>query len=206
MGIKERRERERQELRQSILSAALEIAEQEGWQAVTMRKVAELIEYRPPVLYDYFGSKEGMLQELVREGFEKLLGRVRHAYEETGDAGERIVRLSLVYCDFAWEEKELYQVMHGIGGAACSMGDLPPALVEFGALMRKAVGLAVGKQGAAAAYIDEVMDIHRAMLYGLVALTLEGRLAGGKERAMLLVERATRDWLVTARLRVAVDA
>jgi AcrR family transcriptional regulator len=206
MGIKERRERERQELRQSILSAALGIAGQEGWQAVTMRKVADLIEYRPPVLYDYFGSKEGILQELVREGFEKLLGRVRRAYEETEDTGERMVRLSLVYCEFAWEEKELYQVMHGIGGAACSMDNLPPALVQFGALMRRAVSLAVGKQGDSIGDVDEVMDIHRAMLYGLVALTLEGHLAGGKERAMLLVERATRDWLVTARLRVVSDA
>ena len=116
-----------------------------------------------------------------------------------------MVRLSLVYCEFAWEEKELYQIMHSLGGAACSMDDLPPAMVEFGALMRKAVGLAVGKRGDDRVYVGEVMDIHRAMLYGLVVLTLEGHLAGGKERVMLLVERATRDWLVTARLGVEGD-
>ena len=200
MGVKERREREKQELRQSILSAALGVAEEEGWQAVTMRRVADVIEYRPPVLYEYFGSKQGILQELVREGFDRLLGQARVAYEQTDDAVERMVGLSLVYCDFAWEHRELYQLMHGIGGAVCGMDDLPPALIEFVGLMRQAVSLAVGAGMESDERVDEAMDIHRAVLYGTVALTLEGRLPGGKERARRLVERATRDWLVTARL------
>ncbi len=150
------------------------------------------------MLYEYFGSKEGILQELVREGFEKLLGRAREAYSKTEDPTERMVGLSLVYCDFAWEHKELYRLMHGIGGTACGMGELPPSLLEFVSLMRQAVGHAMGADEGDAG-VDEAMDLHRAVLYGIVALTLEGRLAGGRERASRLVERATRNWLVTSR-------
>jgi Bacterial regulatory proteins, tetR family len=51
MGIKQHRERERQEIRQRILSAAREIAAEEGWQAVTTRKVAERIEYSQSTIY-----------------------------------------------------------------------------------------------------------------------------------------------------------
>ena len=60
MGIKQRRERERQEIRQSILCAAREIAAEEGWQAVTTRKVAERIEYSQSTIYEYFENKEAI--------------------------------------------------------------------------------------------------------------------------------------------------
>lgn len=56
MGIKQRRERERQEIRQRILSAAREIAAEEGWQAVTTRKVDECIEYSQSTIYEYFDA------------------------------------------------------------------------------------------------------------------------------------------------------
>lgn len=58
MGRKERRLREQQELKQSILDAAREIALAEGWRNVTMRKIAERIEYSHPAIYDYFENKD----------------------------------------------------------------------------------------------------------------------------------------------------
>ena len=64
MGIKERRDRERQEIKQAILTAAREIAAVEGWQSVTIRKVAERIEYSPPTIYEHFANKEAILLEL----------------------------------------------------------------------------------------------------------------------------------------------
>ena len=71
MGTKQRREREKQEVREGILAGAREIALQEGWQAVTIRKVAERIEYSPPTIYEYFENKEAILLELLRQGFER---------------------------------------------------------------------------------------------------------------------------------------
>jgi len=69
MGIEERRDRERQEMKQAILAAARDIAAQEGWQAVTIRKVADRIEYSPPMIYGHFENKDAVLLELMREGF-----------------------------------------------------------------------------------------------------------------------------------------
>ena len=69
MGIRERRQRQRQELRGGILAAAREIASTEGWRAVTIRRIAERIEYSPPVLYEYFDSKDDILLELARMGY-----------------------------------------------------------------------------------------------------------------------------------------
>jgi len=87
LGIKERRQRQRQELRAGILAAAREIASSEGWQAVTIRKIAALIEYSPPVIYEYFASKEEILLESMRTGYAEQLRAVEAAGEAAGAGG-----------------------------------------------------------------------------------------------------------------------
>ena len=125
MGIKQRREREKQEVRQGILTAAREIARQEGWQSVTIRKVAERIEYSPPTIYEYFENKEDILLELLREGFRQLSAALRRAWESTEDCEQRLMNMVEAYWQFAMSQPELYQVMNGLGVPYC--GEKPAA-------------------------------------------------------------------------------
>lgn len=74
MGSKERRERERVELKEKILAAARELFVEEGYEAVTMRKIAERIEYSPTALYLHFETKDDILRELCDEDFRALAG------------------------------------------------------------------------------------------------------------------------------------
>ena len=74
MGSKERRDRERQATQQAILQAALEIASEESWQAMTIRRIAERIEYSPSAIYKYFDDKEAILFALLRQGFQEATG------------------------------------------------------------------------------------------------------------------------------------
>ena len=80
MGIKERQERDREAVRRSILDAARELFVAEGFQNVSIRKIAERIEYSPAAIYGYFPSKDDIFFALAEEGF-RLLGdpqAVRH--------------------------------------------------------------------------------------------------------------------------------
>ncbi len=72
MGIKERQERDREAVRRSILDAARELFVAEGFQNVSIRKIAERIEYSPAALYGYFPSKDDIFFALAEEGFELL--------------------------------------------------------------------------------------------------------------------------------------
>jgi len=195
MGIRERREREKQGLRQNILAAALEIAAHEGWQAVTMRKVAELIEYSPPTIYEYFDSKDAILQGLVHEGFSKMVAQMRTALT-TADPQERLVQLGCAYTLFAWDNPELYQVMHNLAGAACHHAGPPPELREIGGIMHDSLLAAFPHYQGHTAALEAALDIHRATMHGLVALMLDNRLPGGRERLAALVEQASRGWLL----------
>ena len=73
MGIKERHERDREAVRRGILDAARELFVAEGYQNVSIRKVAERIEYSPAAIYLYFPSKDDIFFALAEEGF-RLLG------------------------------------------------------------------------------------------------------------------------------------
>jgi AcrR family transcriptional regulator len=80
MGIKERQERDREAVRRAILDAARELFVAEGFQNVSIRKIAERIEYSPAAIYGYFPSKDDIFFSLAEEGF-RLLGdpaSVRH--------------------------------------------------------------------------------------------------------------------------------
>src|SRR5437868_15486907 len=72
MGIKERQERDREAVRRSILDAARELFVAEGFQNVSIRKIAERIEYSPAAIYGYFPSKDDIFYALAEEGFRLL--------------------------------------------------------------------------------------------------------------------------------------
>lgn len=72
MGIKERQERDREQVRRAILDAARDLFESEGYANVSIRKIAERIEYSPAALYSYFPSKDDIFFALAHEGFELL--------------------------------------------------------------------------------------------------------------------------------------
>src|SRR3712207_2264926 len=124
LGIKERRQRERQQLRDGILSAAREIASSEGWRAVTIRKIAGIIEYSPPVIYEYFDSKEDLLLELVRTGYAGQLEAIEKAQASSDDPEEALLEMARAWCRFAFEAPDLYQVMYGLGGVSFPVAEL----------------------------------------------------------------------------------
>ena len=72
MGIAERKIRQKEEVRSSIVQAAWQIVTEEGWQALSIRKIADAIEYSVPVIYDHFQNKEAILLEFTKRGFRLL--------------------------------------------------------------------------------------------------------------------------------------
>jgi AcrR family transcriptional regulator len=191
MSARDRRQRESLQVRQAILKAAGDIAAQEGWQAVTVRKVAEKVEYSPAALYEYFDSKEAILLELMREGF-RLLAQDMRAVPEGENAVERLVAVATRYWDFAFQHPELYQVMHGLGGVSFGTAETPQEAKDaFIALWEAVRAVFPGASASGRDLYDEV-DTFWAMLHGLVSLTMAGRIKDGRERAATLVAPAVR--------------
>ena len=98
MGVKERRERERSETRDKILDAARELFVTEGYEGVSMRKVAEKIEYSPTAIYVHFADKNQLFHELCRQDFARLQEVV--LTEIPSDPIERVLKIGRNYIQF----------------------------------------------------------------------------------------------------------
>ncbi|GAA3219309.1 TetR/AcrR family transcriptional regulator [Nonomuraea helvata] len=120
---KKRRERERQEMRVRLLEAARVIASEEGWNAVTIRRIAGKLEYSAPILYQHFSSKEDLLVELMTLGFAELSERLSLAAE--GAPEGRLVAMAEAYWAFAFASPELYQAMNGMDGVPFGTAETP---------------------------------------------------------------------------------
>jgi AcrR family transcriptional regulator len=117
MGTKERRDRERKTLRGAILTAARKLAAEQGWTAVSIRKIAEQIEYSPPMIYEYFADKDALLWALNDVGFDELRARLQPTIDAVPDAETALRFMSGVYWDYAHENPEMFRVMNGLDGA-----------------------------------------------------------------------------------------
>jgi AcrR family transcriptional regulator len=110
MGSQERREREKAELRQKILDAARELFATEGFEATTMRRIAERIEYSPTAIYLHFADKEALLEELCLHDFQSLAKQFVKL-EKLADPIKRLRQLGQAYADFASEFPQSYRFM-----------------------------------------------------------------------------------------------
>src|SRR6187401_2319978 len=110
MGTKERQDRERQAVTASILSAARDLFIAEGYQSVSIRKIAERIEYSPAAIYSYYPGKDDIFLALAAEGFHLLDGKVRAAIK-TGDPLENVRGCRWAFYQFSQEQPAYFQLM-----------------------------------------------------------------------------------------------
>src|SRR4026208_442174 len=111
MGIKERQERDRQAVRHAILTAARDLFVTEGFRNVSMRKIAERIEYSPAAIYSYFPSKDDIFFALAEEGFRILCDRVASAISAVDDPLERLRRSLWGFYEFSKEYPQYFELM-----------------------------------------------------------------------------------------------
>ena len=110
MGILERREREKKALRERILEAARKLFAEEGYESVSMRKIAGKIEYSPTVIYLYFRDKQEIIKELCDEMFNLLLKKIDKTIKTVADPVERLKAGLRVYVEFGIKHPDHYRV------------------------------------------------------------------------------------------------
>ncbi len=111
MVIAERKGRQRAEREHRITAAARLIAEAEGWHAVTIRRLAEEIEYSQPVLYSHFENREAIVAAVAVEGFREITTTLQKAAEGLSDRRDALENVAMAYLAFARTHPALYEAM-----------------------------------------------------------------------------------------------
>jgi AcrR family transcriptional regulator len=110
MGVSERRIRERLDTRQSILATARELFLLKGFEATTIRNIAEKIEYSPSTIYQHFKDKNEIFYTLHTESFIELVKQMKRS-ELHENPLEQLIALGKIYIQFAEDNPELYDLM-----------------------------------------------------------------------------------------------
>ena len=120
MASKDRILRQKEETRNNILEAAYSIVKEDGWQGLSMRKIADKIEYTAPIIYEYFSNKEAILNELTGKGFIKLSKELQNARAKFDKPEDQLEAMWMTYWDFAFTKTEMYQLMFGVQKTCCA--------------------------------------------------------------------------------------
>jgi AcrR family transcriptional regulator len=110
MTIANRKQREKEEMRELILSAARSLFLEKGYYETSIRNIAEKIEYSPGTIYLYFKEKDEIFHSLHEEGFRKLTAMMVPLIH-VEDPFERLKALGRVYMEFAIRNKDFYDLM-----------------------------------------------------------------------------------------------
>lgn len=185
MPLAARRERQRAERHQAIIAAARELAEAEGWDAVTTRRLAERVEYSQPVLYSHFDGRDAIVRAVAIQGFGELASQLRLARVAAHEPRAAARALCDAYMRFAAEHPAVYQAMFVLPTDVKFASDETPLPLRAG--FEEFVG-AVRPYSAQPELDAEILW---SALHGMAALSQGGRIpANGRDaRLDLLVER-----------------
>ncbi|MEU3272165.1 TetR/AcrR family transcriptional regulator [Saccharomonospora sp. NPDC006951] len=172
MAIRERRERERAQRHKLIIDTARELAEREGWDAVTTRRLAESVEYSQPVLYSHFAGKDAIVRAVAIEGFGELAKVLKEARSAREDPIEALRSAAMAYLDFAEKRPALYDAMF------LRQLDIPFGTSEAPPELRAGFGelLAALEPVAGERDIDTLAEVFWSAIHGFATLMLGARL------------------------------
>lgn len=187
----ERRQREYNDTRQRILTAAREIATEEGWRNVTLRKIADRIEYTHPALYSFFKDKDDLLRALLRDGFKQLETEMNAALDRASGPVDGLRKICEAYLAFAFSNPELYQVMYGLDGAPFGADRTGDEGLTIGAVTAKAIQAFDPDHLLDEATVQQRVYLLWCATHGNVSLVMAGRIA--PEYSKALQEQALAD-------------
>ncbi|HSZ53347.1 MAG TPA: TetR/AcrR family transcriptional regulator [Caulobacteraceae bacterium] len=189
MSVADRRRRERAQRHDLIVAAARELAEAEGWEAVTTRRLADLVEYSQPVLYSHFDGKDAIVRAVAIDGFDRLADQLRQARSVVDEPALALRAVCSAYLSFAAERPALYQAMFVLPT------DVKFASEDTPSPLRAAFGELVRALEPFDAHPDLRAEVTWAALHGLAVLRRGGRIPpeGEAARIDLLVSQIVND-------------
>ncbi|GAK72119.1 putative TetR family transcriptional regulator [Agrobacterium rubi TR3 = NBRC 13261] len=176
------------EREQRIIGAARMIAEKDGWASVTVRRLAQEIEYSQPVLYAHFQNRDAIVGAVALEGFGELGPVLRASIRRGASSAKAMEDVAMAYLEFAFERPALYEAMFVLpSGLQFAKSDTPQSMRDtFGAMMAVVEPFCTNAEVAT--------ETFWATLHGLAELEKHGRIRAAfrKERVSHFIDMLSR--------------
>ncbi|RYF99934.1 MAG: TetR/AcrR family transcriptional regulator [Chitinophagaceae bacterium] len=195
MGTTERKQRQKEEVYDSILAAAWKLVKDEGWQGLSIRKIAEAIEYSVPVIYDHFANKEAILAEFTKQGFSELNEILLEAALSVEEPAESLRAISVAYWKFGREHTEYYQLMYGMGMPSCETVSSMTELQDLTSILQRAIERVLRLSGPGEQNSFVKMKSLWSMLHGLVSIQLMKNAESDDESDKEVVDESIKNFI-----------
>lgn len=136
MAMANNKTKGKDQLRDSILETTKLMILQEGWQSVSIRKIADAIGYSLPMVYKFFDSKDALQEEFVKIGFGLLANHIDQAKQSTGLPEAQLHAIASAYLQFAFAHRAYYQLMFGLGIPSCQKAKEITQIAHFGTILK----------------------------------------------------------------------
>lgn len=138
--MKNDRQKQKELTKNAILQVAEQIVLQEGWQAVSIRKIADAIGYSLPVVYNHFESKDAIQEEFVKQGFNMLAMAMQSTKNKHLNPEQQLTQMALTYFEFAFSNAAYYKMMFGLGIPSCQKAKEIEEIGNFSSIVIHVIG------------------------------------------------------------------
>jgi AcrR family transcriptional regulator len=181
MGTLQSRQHHKASLKKAILEATLRIIEKEGYQAVTIRRIAGAIEYSVPTIYEFFDNKEMLFRELKKEWLQKMLSLIQKIRTEEREPLVALKKIALAYTQYALKNGAHYRAVMEAENAGADFSEIYALRSILKELLPRAT--------------ENSVDMFRSYLHGVVSLVLAKKIAGEESRCYELVNEGVSAFL-----------
>ncbi|GAB4144850.1 MAG: hypothetical protein OHK0017_03800 [Patescibacteria group bacterium] len=195
MSIKDRKLRQQQQLRNAILEATKSIAAEDGFEAITMRRIADEIEYSLPVIYKYFTNKEAIIAEIAKEGFLELQETLAKAGKSGKNYTEAAINMATAYVEYAIEKPSMYRAMFNQNGVINHDSEILKESEDAFDFIAAFFQDLKDRLGAKIDNVHDTTELVWSSFHGLASLVLINRINRGKVRYKELAERMILNFL-----------
>ena len=175
MGITERKQKHKEQIKANILLTAWQIVLEQGWQALSIRNIADAIEYSVPVIYSHFVNKEDLLKEFYKQGFRLLAEELTNSKQKQHTPQNQLLAMGKAYWDFAFRNREYYQLMFGVNLECCFKGEMTEEKKGVREIMKNVISKIV-EENNAKVDTDLKTSTLWCILHGLVSINFTDRL------------------------------
>ena len=192
MASKDRILRLKEETRMNILDAAFRIVKEEGWDALSMRKIADAIEYTAPIIYEYFDNKDAILLELTRRGYMLLTRDLEEARNAHRLPAKQLEAMWVAYWNFAFANQEYYKLMYGVStNCHCAYVNTLPEAERQWDLFTEVIGELMHVEDLESDLICTKYYTFWSVVHGLISINILSRGSSDEINRMVLMEAIT---------------
>lgn len=183
----------KEQVKNSILEATKLIVLQEGWQAVSIRKIADSIGYSLPMVYKFFESKDALLEEFVVQGFDMLGNLMLNTKNQANTAEEQLKLMAKAYFEFAFSQRAYYELMYGLGIPSCQKAKEVKQIGNFSCTIISVLKELIAPENEQKTHIK--FHTFWSILHGLTAINMVNATATPNEMQQLVLLDAVQGFI-----------